>query len=323
MTIKPQSLRILKWLLALAASSILIGCAYGGKDGEQLKQETEDREYLLKSFQPVQGTYEKADRSAAGLNLILGLFPMDSDNNNNSSGETRKLPKLKLKYRILEGPLTPDVILDARYYQNTGEIIATGNGSDGSPLQVRANFNGNALVGEVTRGHGLLGPFSLVRKSTEVRAQSADPQVEFFNLLKERYKRLAGNYKGTVKSNSAFTPDFAFELEITLPETSEGGKTKLEMRAHYRLLGKPDMDSNRFLIVTPTFDRLETKTKLSMISTGTAANEPPDSRFLVIIGYMNEQTGKFVGSTEKGSDEEGGIIDKRGTLGSVTLEKIQ
>lgn len=269
-------------LSAVALSLQMLGCAYGSGENDQRKQESEQREKLLHSFQPVVGTYEGVIQTAKRqIPVKIWVYIVDVQSGRNSSGEIKTLPSLTVRYRQLD-ILERDQLLDARFNETTGEIIAmTQAGQSLLNLKLRA-VNDN-LQGEALNSAGKLGDVNLNRVSREALAPADGLDNEFLDRAQQAYAPYVGTYTGEIRSPTDEVT--TVEIKISYLEIARNNRIEPTLQAVYKATSR---NSPLDFAMSVEISFAQTPARLSMAIISSSPNNPGGVAF-TIQGTITEQ----------------------------------
>jgi hypothetical protein len=278
----------------------LVACAFDKNSNNDNQKELDDNAQLAQKFSRVTGLYRGTVSTSQGLQQIeLNVTPFSKKIGQNSNGEDKFKLELRARYRRLD-TVVDDVILGARYYEETSQILFANADENTSPkINIEGRATGDEITGNVSQNTFPLGQLNVQLVSREYENNNPNEQDEKNNRLRKLYDTIKGDYTGVVKS--AEEDPFGINVKIFHNDEDIGGISTTVLKAKYNLNSDPDRSL-----------------ELLMNGNYKPDTNPPSITLKSISGGIYTVTIK--GTLVKGV-LTGTFTNQRGVEGSVTLTK--
>jgi len=217
----------------------LVACAFDKNSNNDNQKELDDNAALAQKFSRVTGLYRGTVSTSQGLQQVeLNVTTFSEKLGENSNGEDKFKLELRARYRRLD-TVVDDVILSARYYEETAQILFANADENTSPkINIDGRATGDAITGNVSQNTFPLGQLNVQLVSREYENNNPNDQDEKNKRLRKLYDTISGFYTGVVTS-----PDEdAFGINIKLYHTEEdiNDVSTTVLKAYYNLNSDPD-----------------------------------------------------------------------------------
>lgn len=239
--------------------SALMGCSMDNQSSAS-REEWDRYQKLMNTYKNIEGTYFGSIFLSDGtevpgqIRLVADAVP----NGRDADGNTRMSPILRARYSQFDR-LSPDLILEVTYYEETGNFSMTSNknggastgtggskpsgGAEDYDVTLEGNISNDRLQAKVRIFDNLVtdGTMSLVRISRSVdNSAGKDSRQDYNKRIRGKYCEVAGYYDMRITPPPAMGTPFDATLNL---EASENSTTNMP-----ELVG-----SFTYGVVTPTF----------------------------------------------------------------------
>lgn len=284
---------------------VLVGCSYGSGENDQIKKDEEERQKVKAEYAQVEGTFEGNIRAGdKAIPMKLWIYTVESSMGKPTAGSKFK-PLLKVKYRQLNA-LKPDVVMDADYSVQTGDLVANGESMTiRAQKKVIATSEGkqNGLVGQVVlNSSGVLGTFEIKKTSPQGFADPNLEEKEYRDRLNLAYAPLIGHYVGTLTSEELGGWSIAVAIDLKVSEQMQDKVVIPVLKGYFTRSDLPEM-GDQALEVTY---RTETDPQELVMNSN-----------LVNGRYSLNILSQWIGN----NTIEGKVYDSKGYLGRLRVSK--
>lgn len=280
--------------------------------------EGEDNEFyrnLRVQYEKIKGTYvgtivkdSESEELKKVWKIELGLYIVEIKYGNDTNGEPKFRPVLIGRFKQLS-PVAPNVLMEVQHIAETGKLVllAQANGTSGGTDLIKtimADLKNDKITGVASKFSGFWGNLELALKSRNVDIPRDGDQEDYNKRLMEEYKKIEGEYEGTISPVGLESFDFLLRI-FTIQVTGENGLTP-KLKAYYR------RKNDKYNVTELTMD-VQFKTEMDPPGIDMAGQKSNASNAYFVVLNGRIQGGKI----------KGVYHEQRGQQGPFQLKKVR